>query len=92
MLKGTELVEIIAEANEITKKEAKIELDRVVEGIATAIEKGGVRVSGLGTFEVVERAARTCRNPQTGEMMEVSAKKAPKFKAAKSLKDSVAAQ
>ena len=44
---------------------------------------------GFGTFEVAERAAREGRNPQTGETMSIAASKAPKFKAAKALKDAV---
>ena len=50
---------------------------------------GKVQLVGFGTFEVSERAARTGRNPQTGETIEIKASKAPKFKAGKALKDTV---
>lgn len=46
-------------------------------------------VSGFGTFEVTERAARTGKNPQTGKEIKIAACKAPKFKAGKALKDAV---
>ena len=89
----SELITSMAEKAKMTKKDAEIALKAFTESVEEALEKGEkVQLVGFGTFEVVERAARTCRNPQTGEMMEVPAKKAPKFKAAKSLKDAVAAQ
>ena len=54
------------------------------------LEKGEkIQLVGFGTFEVSERAARTGRNPQTGEEMPIAASKAPKFKAGKALKDSI---
>jgi len=53
----------------------------------TAGEK--VQIVGFGSFEVVNRAARTARNPRTGEAVEIAASKAPAFKAGKALKDSV---
>ena len=58
--------------------------------IEEALVKGEeVSFLGFGKFEVTERAARTCRNPQTGEEMKVEAKKAVKFKAGKALKDAI---
>ena len=51
--------------------------------------KGKVQLVGFGTFETTERAARTGRNPQTGETIEIKASTAPKFKAGKALKDAI---
>ena len=51
--------------------------------------EGKLAIPSLGTFEIKERAARTGRNPQTGEKVEIAAKKVPAFKAAKALKDAV---
>lgn len=73
-----------------TKKDIKLVVETVFETIADALvacEK--VSIPGFGTFEVADRAARKARNPQTGEEIDVPASKAPKFKAAKALKDAV---
>ncbi len=61
--------------------------------IATELAQGTdskVAIGGFGTFQVRERAARTARNPRTGEQVQVPARKHPSFKAAKKLKDSIA--
>ena len=58
--------------------------------ITTELKEGGsVALTGFGTFQVRARAARTGRNPQTGEAIEVAAANIPSFKAGKSLKDAV---
>lgn len=86
----TELVAAIAEKTDLSKKDAEAALKAFTEVIAEALKKGDkVQLVGFGTFEVSERAARTGRNPQTGEEMEIPASKAPKFKAGKALKDMV---
>ena len=73
-----------------TKKDIKIVVETVFETIADALVAGEkVSIPGFGTFEVADRAARKARNPQTGEEIDVPASKAPKFKAAKALKDAV---
>lgn len=86
----TELVAAIAEKADLSKKDAEAALKAFTEVIADALKKGDkVQLVGFGTFEVSERAARTGRNPQTGEEMNIPASKAPKFKAGKALKDMV---
>ena len=86
------LIEKIAEKMGTTKRAAGEYLDAVVETITEAIVKGeDVKISGFGTFTVVERAAREGRNPQTGESMYIEATKAPKFKASNVLKAAVKA-
>lgn len=86
----TELVALIAEKAEISKKDADKALAAFVETVADAL-KGGDKISlvGFGTFETRERAARTGINPRTGESIEIAACKNPVFKAGKALKDAI---
>ena len=84
----TELVAAMAEQTQLSKKDAEAALKAFVDVVSAELKKGGkVQLVGFGTFEVSERAARTGKNPQTGEPMEIKASKAPKFKAGKALKD-----
>lgn len=65
-------------------------VDAFLQVITNELASGGkVAFTGFGSFSVVERAARECRNPQTGETMMTEARLAPKFKAGKALKDAV---
>lgn len=73
-----------------TKKAAEEAVDTVFTAITTALSKGEeVAVSGFGTFLSKKRAARTARNPRTGEPVNVPATNVPKFRAGKGLKDAV---
>ncbi|MCH4562752.1 MULTISPECIES: HU family DNA-binding protein [Halomonas] len=86
----SELIEAIAASADIPKAAASRALDAMVETVAESLKKGeSVSLVGFGTFAVKERAARTGRNPQTGQPIEISAAKVPSFKAGKALKDSV---
>ncbi len=86
----TELVAAVAEAAGLSKKDAEKAVKAFVDTVAAELKKGEkVQIVGFGTFEVSERAARTGRNPHTGEAMEIAASKAPKFKAGKALKDAI---
>ena len=86
----TELVAVIAENAELSKKDAEKALSATIAAITDAMVSGDkVQLVGFGTFEVSERAAREGRNPQTGKTMKIEACKAPKFKAGKALKDAV---
>ena len=86
----TELTAAIAEQAGISKKDAEKALKAFTDVVADELKKGEkVQLVGFGTFEVVERAAREGRNPQSGEPMPIAASKAPKFKAGKALKDVV---
>jgi len=72
----------------------KVQAEEIVDGLFNAIidtmKKGGeVSIAGFGIFSVKARAARMARNPKTGEQVKVAAKKVPKFRAAKALKDAV---
>ncbi len=86
----TELVEAIAESADISKAAAGNALNGMVEAITKALQDGDtVSVIGFGTFLVRDRAARTGRNPKTGEAIKIKASKSPAFKAGKALKDAV---
>lgn len=86
----TELVEAMAEAADISKAKAGAALDGMVDAVTGALKDGDtVSLIGFGTFLVRDRAARTGRNPKTGEAIEISASKSPAFKAGKALKDAV---
>ena len=86
----TELVAAMAEKTGLSKKDAESALNAFTGVVAEELKKGEkIQLVGFGTFEVSERAARTGRNPQTGEEMTIAASKAPKFKAGKALKDAI---
>ena len=86
----TELVKEIADATGLTQKLATDALDAFMESITTALKAGDkVTLVGFGTFSVAERAARTGRNPKTGEELKIAASKAPKFSAGATLKAAV---
>ena len=84
------IVELIHEKMGGTKVLAEQTIDAVLEEMVKTLKKGGeVSIAGLGIFSVKDRAARTARNPKTGETIQVPATKVPKFRAAKALKDAV---
>ena len=73
-----------------TRVAAEQGVETLINSIVGALKKGDeVSIAGLGIFSVKPRAARTARNPKTGETIQVPATKVPKFRAAKALKDSV---
>ena len=85
-----ELIDAVALAADISKASATRAVDAVFDNIATALKKDEqVNLVGFGTFTVRGRAARTGRNPQTGEAIEIKAAKVPGFKPGKALKDAV---
>lgn len=84
------LVEAVATKAGLTTATAESALDAVVTAISDALAGGDkVAIPGFGTFEVKDRAARTGRNPQTGETMQIAAHRIPTFKAAAALKEGV---
>ena len=90
-MKKQDLVNIVVEITGGTKVQAEQIVKAIFDAIAKEMAKGGtVDIAGFGKFEGVMRDARTARNPQTGEMVKVPAKRVPKFKAGKALKDTVA--
>ncbi|MFH6684980.1 HU family DNA-binding protein [Bacillus amyloliquefaciens] len=88
----TEFVGAVAEKLGVAKKEATPKVEAVFNVIVETLTKGeSIKIPGVGTFEVRERAARKGRNIQTGEEIEIPASKVVKFKPAKALKDAVKA-
>ena len=85
-----DLVAKVAEKAGLTKKDAEKAINAFVASVQEAlVKKDKVQLIGFGTFEVKERAARTGRNPQTGEAIKIAASKAPVFRVGKALKDAV---
>ncbi len=89
MNKG-DLIDVISGDAGLSKADASRAVDSILSAITKAL-KGGKQVSlvGFGTFAVKKRAARTGRNPRTGEAIEIKASKVPGFRAGKALKDAV---
>ncbi len=86
----TELVDAVAQGADISKAAATRAVDSMFDAISDALKKGDqVTLVGFGTFSVRERAARTGRNPRTGDTINIPASKTPGFKAGKALKDAV---
>jgi len=85
-----ELIEAIASKADLTKADAKKALDAFIESTTKSLKKGDrVALVGFGSFSVAKRAARTGRNPKTGQEMQIPAKKVVKFKPGADLADSV---
>ncbi len=85
-----ELIEAVAKSADVSKAAAGRAVDATIGAITKALKKGdSVTLVGFGTFSVRKRAARTGRNPRTGEEIKIKASKVPGFKAGKALKDAV---
>jgi len=85
-----ELIEAVADSTDVSKAAAGRSVDVTFEAITNALQKGDtVTLVGFGTFSVRDRAARTGRNPRTGEVIQIKASKSPGFKAGKALKDAI---
>ena len=89
-LNKADLIGHVADTAGLSKTSAADAVEAMLGGVTNAL-KGGDLVSlvGFGTFSVADRAARTARNPRTGETIHVGPSRAPKFKAGKALKDAV---
>ncbi|WP_454831564.1 HU family DNA-binding protein [Pseudoxanthomonas wuyuanensis] len=86
----SELIDAVSDEADMSKAEAGRAVDAVIASITKALKKGDtVTLVGFGTFQVRERAARTGRNPKTGDTIKIDASKNPAFKAGKALKDAV---
>ena len=84
------LADEIAEQQGLTKKAAAEIVNYVFDEASKTLKKGGVvNINGFGKFSITKRSARKGRNPQTGEVVKIKAKKVPVFKASKTLKDLV---
>jgi len=86
----SELIEAVAKTAGISKATAGDALDATLSAIKVTLKQDqSVTLVGFGTFKVGKRAARTGRNPRTGEAIKIKAAKVPKFSAGKALKDAV---
>ena len=86
----SELIDAVASETDLSRADASRATDAVLDSIIAALGKGDqVALAGFGTFSVCERAARSGRNPQTGETIQIKASKSPGFKAGKAFKDAV---
>jgi DNA-binding protein HU-beta len=84
------IAERLSETHELPKRQANEMLTQVVEMITKSLKKGEkIRLSGLGILQVRKRAARTGRNPQTGEAIKIKASKKIAFRPAKELKEAI---
>jgi DNA-binding protein HU-beta len=85
-----ELVDILAKKFDLPKNTTDDIVKKFFDTIGESLKSGEkVVIPGFGTFEVSERSARTGRNPQTGEPLEIKASKVPRFRPGKTLKDAV---
>jgi nucleoid DNA-binding protein len=85
-----DVVNLVKAKTDLSVKTTSEVVDALLEVITEALADGdSVRFTGFGTFSVTERAARTGKNPRTGEVIEIAASKSVSFKAGKSLKDKV---
>lgn len=86
----TELIAAVADKADLSKADAGRAIDSLIEVVGKALKKKDkVSLVGFGTFMVRERAARTGRNPKTGDTLKIKASKTPSFKAGKALKDAI---
>jgi nucleoid DNA-binding protein len=86
----SQLVQKLAEATELSKKQADAVLQKLVDVTVGSVRKGDpVKIPGLGTFRKVQTKARMGRNPQTGEQIKIPARKKVRFSVAKTFKESV---
>ena len=89
MNKG-ELIEVLAEKNDLKKSEAEKILNSLIDIITSTLKSGGeIAITGFGTFSVKKRAARTGINPRTQEKIQIPAMTVPKFKAGKTFKEAL---
>ncbi len=86
----TELIEHVANQADLSKAASARAVEAITDGIRKTLRKGGkVSLVGFGTFSVGKRAARTGRNPRTGDAIKIKAAKVPKFAAGKALKEAL---
>jgi DNA-binding protein HU-beta len=90
LVNKAQLIDSIADGTGISKAVAEKMLDVTIETITRTLKEGdSITIVGFGTFKVSDRAARSGRNPRTGEAIDIQAAKVPKFSAGKALKDAI---
>ncbi len=89
-IKKTQLIQMLADKTGVSKKDASMHLEAVVETLTGLLRKGEkINITGLGIFKVADRKAREGRNPRTGETIQIPASKKLRFTASKVLKEAV---
>lgn len=92
-MKKSDLIETIAQKNQLPKSQTQQVVEDMLDQISGALARGEkIDLRGFGTFSVRDSAARTGRNPQTGDSIQIPARRVPGFKAGKELKDRCNAQ
>ena len=88
-----ELIELVAERHDVSKAEAGRIVATILDAVIASVKKGEtVAIAGFGSFKLTSRAARTGRNPRTGEAVKIAAAKLPRFTAGTAFKDAVDAK
>lgn len=86
----SELIEHIAKQADISKAAATRALEAMIGGVKSTLKKkNSVSLVGFGTFSVTKRAARSGRNPRTGDVIKIKSANVPKFRPGKALKDAL---
>ena len=89
-MKKADLVDVVAQQKNFPRPQVEATIDSLIEAVAEGLARGErIDLRGFGAFAVRESAARTGRNPQTGESIQISARRVPTFKAGKELRDKV---
>ena len=88
----TDLINSVSTSAKLSKVDSQRAVDAIIDTIQKGLKQGKeIRLVGFGTFTVTKRSATQGRNPRTGEPIQIPAKKLPKFKPGKTLKELVAA-
>jgi DNA-binding protein HU-beta len=89
-IKKTQLIQMLADKTGVSKKDAAMHLEAVVETLTGLLRKGEkINITGLGIFKVADRKAREGRNPRTGETIQIPASKKLRFTPSKVMKEAV---
>jgi len=89
-MKKADLVDVVAQQKNFPRPQVEATIDSLIEAVAEGLARGErIDLRGFGAFAVRESAARTGRNPQTGEPIQIEARRVPTFKAGKELRDRV---
>jgi DNA-binding protein HU-beta len=89
-MKKADLVDLVAQQRGLPRPQVEATVDSLIDAVADGLAKGErIDLRGFGAFAVRESAARSGRNPQTGETIQIAARRVPTFKAGKELRDRV---
>ena len=89
-MKKSDLVELVAQRQNIPRPQVEATIDAFLDAVADGLSRGErIDFRGFGAFAVRESAARSGRNPRTGETIQIAARKTPTFKVGKELRDRV---